>query len=198
MTADSGPRFDFPTTARGAFDFLQSGPYSLILAREDDNVVTYRGNGVAVAISQDPLSYELDLQVSRVARPEEVKRPYCLQDLIRATDESAADAYTTFAATSAEAVQRGMFQLSQQVRQYAEPALRGSDEFFDLVSRKRAATVRRFGRRLTDTDARRQAEKAWTERDYAAAASAYESIGDLTRAEQQRLTIARLRATRAV
>jgi hypothetical protein len=193
VTVNPESRLDFTIAARAAFGFLEQAPYDMVLDSVAEGIVRYAGNGVVVAVVHDRLSYELDVQLGRVNVPDEMLRPFTMQDLIRAVDASLGDAFKRFAATSVGAVERGCAELADQLRRYGDPALRGSNTFFDAVSIARAVAVQQFGQRLTDAAGRRRAEQAWAERDYASAAAAYASIIDISPAEARRLEIARQR-----
>jgi len=188
-------RHGFVDAAREAFDFLLGNPYRyrFELADEGGAWVRYVGDGVVVEVFYGRLSYELDVQISRAAVVEEVKRPYTLGDLMRVGDPEAARGYRSFAATTPDAVRRGTAVLAEKVRRYGDPALLGSTEFYELLAYAQADAVRVFGEEHSNRAARKRADRAWAGSDYQGVVAAYESLTSLSRVESQRLRIARRR-----
>lgn len=191
MSAAQGvSRLCFVEAARAAFDVLLDAPYGFEVVSEGGTQVRYESDVVVVVVFHDRLSYELDVEVSRLSGRDEVERPYSLQDLMRVTDPEAARSFKRFAATTSDAVGRGTALLAEQVRNYGDPALLGSSEFYDLLASARAGAVRAFGEDQVNRAAKKKADEAWAVKDYPGVVSAYAKALTLSAADRQRLRIA--------
>lgn len=191
MSAAHGvSRLYFVEAARAAFDVLLDAPYGCEVVSEGGTQVRYESDVVVVVVFHDQLSYELDVEVSRVSGREEGERPYSLQDLMRVTDPEAARSFKRFAATTSDAVGRGTSLLAEQVRNYGDPALLGSSEFYDLLAIARAGSIRAFGEDQVNREAKKKADEAWAAKDYPGVISAYAQALTLSTVDRRRLRIA--------
>jgi hypothetical protein len=187
----SPSRLGFVAAGRSVFDFVTEAPYSLWLVYQDEGRIGYEGDDVVLAVLHDLVSYELDIALSRPSVEEEVQHPYTLVDLIRVTDPVRARAYRQFAATTAASVQRGAADLASEFRTYGLEALAGSADFYQEMSAARAEAIRQFGIESADQHARKNAERAWQQRDFQAVVIAYRAMDDrLSRVERERLRYA--------
>lgn len=182
----------FAEAARVEFSFLTVPPFSMDLVMRLPLAIRFDGNGVAVVVSHDPLSYELGLALWRQSEPAETEWPYSISDLIRVFDADAAGRYRLFAATTRDGIKSGLAKLGVQLRQYGSLALECDLEFFDRLRRAREGATREFGREMDLRAARSDGESAWTARDWNKVATAYGKILPyLSPSERGRLGYAR-------
>lgn len=193
MTEDARrSRLNFRASVRDAFDFLCNEPYSLRIGDLGDRRIVYEGENVAVAVFHDRLSYELGVEIWRPSRPDEARTPFSLSDLMRVTEPETALSYRRFAAVTPDALRRGTRKLAADVRRFANPALRGEDEFFTRAKDDRDEAIEEFSRDSQDRRARQRAQEAWLQRKYSEVDDSYTSVrGKLSPSEQERLRIAR-------
>src|SRR5262249_24952063 len=111
---------------------------------------------------------------------------------MRVADPAAARRYRRFAATSRDALGRGLRKLAQETRGYGSRALRNDPGFYDQLSAVREAAAREFGQQMRGRVARSAADTAWHAGDWYRVSEAYSQIeNDLSPAERQRLQYAR-------
>ncbi len=192
MRGETRDALDFPRLAQKQFDFLTKPPFSMALVRQEPLALRYEGNGVAVDVFHDRLSYDLGVSLRRTADENERNRPYMISDLIRVTDPVAAKRYRRFAATNREGLQHGLEKLAEELRTYGTPALKNDSDFNRRLSSARAGAASEFGREMAARSARAAGDKAWRARNWYKVAEAYGSIdSDLSPGERERLAYAR-------
>jgi hypothetical protein len=155
--------------------------------------VDFESDTVRVRIAHERLSYELSANFARRAHPEELASSYSYGTYLKLVDPAAGEAYRDYAATTPDAVRRGVAKLATEVRA-ATPMLTGDDATYDelghlrmLAGEKMAAGSRRhaYGK---------PAEAAWESKDWPAVVEAYARYeDDLTESERRRLDLARRR-----
>lgn len=183
---------DFERAVESEFRFLTEAPYHFRVCDAHGGKLRYEGNGVVLAVFQDPMSYELGINIWRTFVKGEATRPYTMGDLIRAADVGAANTYREFAATKSESIRKGLSKLASDLRAFGLPALGADPDFYTRVSAAREEAVREFGAEEAKRAARRDAEKAWKDGDFAKVVAAYSNVENgLTRAELARLEYAR-------
>ncbi len=183
----------FEESARSAFGFLATYGFAPVAA--DEYSAHYASNCARLAIRHDRLSYELSLDLARVDHPDELAHPYSTQDLIRAVDPDLARRYRDFAATSRDAIARGLQQLAENLKNFGDRALRCDAEFFAVLARERSREIERFGRETQRAGQDAVARAAFDRQDWRRVIEVYEARTDpLNRSEQKRLEIARRHA----
>jgi hypothetical protein len=192
MTIEPIPsRLDFVAAGRSAFDFLAKPPYSMWLTEQDEGRIGYEGDDVVVVVLHEPISYELDIALWRPSAEDEVKHPFTISDMIRVVDPDGVRTYRRFAARNEDSVRRGVAQLASELRRYGSAALAGETSFFRTMSAARSEATREWGMDLADRAARKNAERAWLQRDFQGVIQAYRSMGDrLSKVERERLNYA--------
>lgn len=183
----------FEESVRSAFGFLTT--YGFVPVAADEFSAHYASNCARLAIRHDRLSYELSLELARADQPEELSHPYSMQDMIRASDPELARRYRDFAATSRDAIARGLQQLVENLRIFGDRALRCDAEFFAALARERSREIERFGRETQRAGQDAIARAAFDRQDWRRVIEVYEGRTDpLNRSEQKRLEIARRHA----
>jgi hypothetical protein len=183
----------FEESVRSAFGFLASYGFAPVAA--DEFSAHYASNCARLAVRHGRLSYELSLELGRADQPEELSHPYSMQDLIRVSDPDLARRYRDFAATSRDAIARGLQQLAENLLKFGDGALRCDAEFFAALARERSREIERFGRETQQAGQDAIARAAFDRRDWRRVIEVYEGRTDpLTRAERKRLEIARRHA----
>ena len=184
-------RLGFVAVGRSALDFVTDPPYSMWLTEQDEGRITYEGHDAVIALSHDPMSYELDVALWRPSVAAEVEHPFMIVDVIRVADPAKAQAYRQFSATNEDSVQRGVAKLVSELQKYGLAALTGQADFYDQMSAARSEAAKQFGADLTDQTARKRADLAWQQRDFQAVVKAYQSMEDrLSTLERKRLRYA--------
>ena len=180
----------FEESVRSSFGFLAT--YGLSPIAADEFSAHYASNCVRLAIRHGRLSYELSVELGRIDHPDELSHPYSMQDLVRAVDPDVARRYRDFAATSGDAVVRGLEQLAVNLEHFGDRALGCDAEFFAVLARERSREIERFGRETQRASQDAIARAAFDRRDWRRVIEVYEERTDpLSRSEQKRLEIAR-------
>ena len=181
----------FAEEAQKAFAFL-SKEYGFHIASSEVTIVRHRSAIVFVNIYHGRMSYELRLEIGRLDEPSEVKNPFHMGNLISVEDEERGRRYRAYQTNQVELVPRGLALMAADLRRYGGRALRGDRVFYAQLRAARERAARRFGREMTVSQTRQQAETAWREKDYPKVASLYDEISDhLSLAERKRRDYAR-------
>jgi hypothetical protein len=183
----------FEQSVAEAFTFLSEYGFTPIGC--DEVSAHFESDCARLAIRYDCLSYELSLQLARTSHPDELAHPYGMQDLIRAVDQERASRYLDFAATSHDALARGLQQLAHDLKRYGGRALRCNSEFFAELHRERKRAAVELGRRARRANEDAAAREAFERQDWKRVIEIYTGqVGRLSRSEQKRLEIARRHA----
>jgi hypothetical protein len=181
----------FVEEAKKAFAFLIA-EFGFHVAPSEVTIVRYRSTEVFVNIYHGRMSYELRLEIGRLDEPSEVKNPFYMSDLISVEDEEGGRRYRAYQTNQVELVPRGLALMAADLRRYSSRALRGDPLYYAQLQAARERAARRFGREITVSQTRQQAETAWQEKDYSKVASLYDEIsGYLSPAERKRRDYAR-------
>jgi hypothetical protein len=190
--ADSGDSLGFVGAVRRVFEPLAE-QYDLHEVSSDRHRVVYEGPAGALAVVQEPASYELD--IAFWPREPEVDRAFGIADFIRVQDHDRAAQYRAFAASTPRAVRNGLEQLADAVNSYARPALVSDGTSLRRVDEARKSAVAEFSSDRAHARDEEAAADAVRRRDWTAVIRLYEEReGGLTDLERRRLDIARRRA----
>lgn len=148
------------------------------VASSEVTIVRYHSTMVFVNIYHGRMSYELRLEIGRLGEPGEVKNPFHMSDLISVEDEERGRRYRAYQTNQVDLVPRGLALMAADLRRYGGRALRGDPLFYLQLWAARGHAARRFGREMTVSQTRQQAETAWREKDYPKVASLYDEISD--------------------
>jgi hypothetical protein len=133
----------FEQSVSSIFGFLAR--YGFAAVGADDLSAHYASDCARLAIRRDRLSSELSLELARADHPDELVHPYSMQDLIRLTDQELARRYRDFAATSPDAIVRGLQKLAENLKTFGDRALRCDAEAFAELARARDYEIDRLG-----------------------------------------------------
>lgn len=129
----SRPALGFPEVTRRFFDFLVE-EFGYHVAREELTLVQYETGSTFVRIFHGRLSYEVGVELGRLAKADEVERPYLLRDLIGLVDEEAGWAWAQPHADKRDELEEVLGRESADLREYGTSALRGDAATFDALA----------------------------------------------------------------
>jgi hypothetical protein len=187
----------FTEAVLSAFDFLTSR-YGFVIKRIEPTFVRYESANVFVNIYHGRASYELGVEVGRLADDlSKEESAFSLADILDLTKAHDKTGHTILQASTPETVDKFVPMLAALVSKYAAPILRGDSDVFarltDVQSRKSDQLLKKWELE----DIRKEAEDAWHQRNYAKVAELFESIQEeLTPAEAKKLDYAKLRASK--
>jgi hypothetical protein len=176
----------FLDAVRERFAFLGTLGFSEVESLP--TLVRYQKRDIEVRVYHGRSSFELGFQLDRDGTS------VSLGELIRLTDEEAADGYRNYAATTPERIRTGLALLANLVQKYAERALRGEADVFEKLHRQRQAWGERYAQEVCATHLRPRAEAAFRQGNYRQAAELYEQMRpQLSPVELKKLSLAKRR-----
>jgi hypothetical protein len=177
----------FTAAATEAFAHLENEGFSRIESLP--TLVRFEKDGLEVDIYHGRQSFEIGFGISRNGTR------YSLFELIRTRDPRAAEEYRDYAATTRDAVAKGVARLALLVERYAASALENDPEFFKTLDTDRKAWADVYALDDLEREVRPKAAVAFRTANYREAAELYESIRPrLSAAELKKLEIAKTRA----
>jgi hypothetical protein len=182
-------RLQFARCVGERFAFLQTFGFAQI--DSSPTLVRFRKRNIEVKVYHGQRSFEIGFEiVCQGVR-------YSLSELIRVASPEEAERYRNFAATTWQGVEKGLTRLEELVKCFAEPALRGDEEFFAVLQKNRREWRDAYALDVLAEQLRPKAEAAFREGNYRAAAELYEKIRPrLSATEQRKLELAKERAGR--
>jgi hypothetical protein len=180
----------FPEIVLKQFGFLEERGFHCV--RKDVTLVRYESRQVFVNIYHGRASYELNAEIGLLTTsPEEKERPFSMGEIIASMSPNSAP-FTPAQVSTLEALERFVPQLASAVKSYAGPALEGDAAFFEVLSNFRQKSSDSYLAELKLKHIRKEADKAWRNKDYATVIELYEPIqGDLKSSELKKLGYAR-------
>lgn len=159
--------------------------YGFVRVEESSHLVQFESPHVSLALLHQPVSYELDLVVTRKDWPD---RHFSLQDVLEATQGAKP---TFFQASSADRVSLCVTLITQLLQEYGDGVLRGDMDAYDRMAKAQDARSQELTNEVVSRPIREAAEAAWKNKDYVQVKRLYESVrGDLTPTEVRRLNYA--------
>lgn len=185
----------FPEAVVDAFDFLVQD-YGFRCIKSDMTFVRFESSAVFVNVYHGRASYEIGVEIGLINDPlAQIESPLTLRDIVEFNGAENQIGYTrvvTFSAYNPELVRKFVNKLADFVKVYAEPELKGDRVVFDQLRafRSRQAADEERERRLSRI--RREADKAWRDKDYSSVISLFEKMETyLTPAEAKKLEYAK-------
>jgi hypothetical protein len=196
VTADErGAALGFVAAVREEFGFLVD--YGFQEIRSSPYAVDFESELVRLRVVHERLSYELSANFARRSEPQELSSSVSYSSYLKLVDPSAGESYRDYAATTPDAVRRGVAKLAGEVHS-ATPLLRGDDDTYDELAHLRMQVEERIASGSRRNAYGKQAEAAWESKDWPEVVAAYSRYeNDLNAAERRRLELARRRAADA-
>jgi hypothetical protein len=189
-------RLGFDEAVVANFGFLRS--YKLKPVEKDTTFVRFESKTVFVHVYHGRASFEIGVEVGLKSRSEK----YGLDYIVSWAGPSAWEAEgfsrsTMFQVSSREGVQRLVPRVAEILKKYGDPFLRGDASFYaQLDEANRRASAEYTQRQLVDRT-RKNANAAWSEKDFARVVKLYRSIrNELIEIERKRLSYAEKKTLR--
>jgi hypothetical protein len=181
----------FVAAVREAFDFVRE--FGLKELSAEKTIVRYASDRVFLNVFHGRSSYELGIEVGKL--PAGDMDGYSIVSLIRTKDSERADSYRVWTAVTPEVVRDGLTLLAKDLKEYGERALKGDDEFYALLERRRRISAAEYAAEVKYSVRLPQANEAFRLHDYKKAAELYEGIREsLSPAELKKLEYAKRHA----
>jgi hypothetical protein len=179
----------FACQARSAFSFLEELGFRVVDVSQI--CLRYEGAGAFVLISWDPRSWELNVSLGLLPLKGQVEKRFSFFGLLLMLDEQ--DSKRARPPEVAESGLRPFLErLAEDVRTYAQPALRGDRMFFRRLDVFRSAQATQYMRDMEMTRVRSETEGAWKKRNYDQVVRLYGPVEEfLTESEKAKLSYAR-------
>jgi hypothetical protein len=182
-------RFAFAAVARKAFGFLIDRGFREIEAVP--TLLRYRNDGIEFDVYHGRQSYEIGAGISAFGER------YSISEVFRLSGGREASNYRYRVATTSEALEAGLRELSRLTERSADAALRGDPEFFRRLAVQRREWAEKYADEVKAANFRPKAEASFRQGDYERAAEFYASMGTvLSPAEARKLDYAKRRAAR--
>lgn len=195
MRPENGPRREmlgFVNAVRNVLGSLLH-EHGFIETGCDVYTVRYQGPHGLLVVMHDAKSYELEISLTSPEVGDD-NRPFGIVDFIRLADRDIADEYRSFAATSPDAVRRGVERLADDLSTYAELALKPDRSFLRRVEEARQQATVEFGKNLNRVRNKEAGDQAMRDQDWVRIIDLYEPReAELSRLERKRLDMARKR-----
>jgi hypothetical protein len=156
------------------------------------HVVRFRSDKVVLELWHEPLSFELEVQFGRAAKPEE---QFSLGDLLDAVLGAGHKEEKFFQASDAARVDACVKKIAELLREHAGAVLEGEGAVYERIGQTAQSTSAAYTKQVMNGPVRKAAEEAWRAHDYHKVRDLYDSISsDLTALEQRRLRYAKTHA----
>jgi hypothetical protein len=172
------------------FTFL--GTYGLKPVAEEVTLVRYESDAVFVNVYHGRGSFEIGVEIGRLDRPEKYGLGYIVSWAgMQAWETEGFGRGTMFQVSTPEGITNTVPRVAQLVKKYGDPFLTGRSLFYaELQEANERASVA-FAQEQMLTRIRKEANAAWTAKDFARAAELLQPIeGELTEIEAKRLAYA--------
>lgn len=185
----------FSEAVHSAFKFL-TDDFSFACVRREATFVRYESSNAFVNIYHGRASFEMNVEIGKLKGTGDLEDfPFTIGEILNVASPQEAETYHPFQGTSAESVKTFTTRLAELVQKHATLALRGDLEFFRKVSNERGKRSDALVLAWELSRARRDAEKAWREKQFERVASIYEPVKQhLTASETKKLEYAKKQA----
>jgi hypothetical protein len=172
---------------------LDSG---LRLADQQVTFVRYQSDVAFINVYHGRSSYELGVEIGRIDRPGEQLSVNDIVAWAGAEKAENVDQHTTFQVAHRDGIQRLVARLADLVRKYALPLLDCEQDAYASATNLQSQRGKALENEIRLRGIRREAEVAWSARDYILIVEVYSSMReDLTEVEARRLAYAEKQAT---
>lgn len=192
LNVDPSPeraQLGFREAVLSCFRFLQF--YGMHSVDEKVTFVRYESDIASVNVYHGRASYELGIEVGRLAEPNDKVTLYEIISWAGAEEAEGLANHAIFQVSSSEGVQRFVPKLAELVQKYAAPFLRGEQMAYESLKELRSQWTADYTKEVRLRDVRKRVEPAWNAKDYARVAELLRSMREyLTRVEAKRLDYA--------
>ena len=152
-------------------------------------MVTFESPTVALIMSHDRLSYEIE---ASFVRKSDKLRQYTVRDMLAAEFGPAHKERDSFQASQPDAIAHSVEAVAKLLERYGKQILAGEPEAYDRMKEAARRRDAAFTKDVVQQSIREDAEEAWRRRDYALVRDLYERIeADLTHTEREKLKYAK-------
>lgn len=192
-------KLGFAETVLNAFDFLVKD-FGFRCVNSEMTFVRYESPDVFVNVYHGRASYEIGVEIGLIKNPwGQNEPPFTIRDIVEFNKAEAETGYTrvvTFSANDPELVRKFVNRLAGFVKRYAAPELGGDIIAFEQLRAFGMNEAAKYQKEQKISYAKREANSAWQQKNYALVIKLYEEIRDsLSPAEAKKLEYARKRHT---
>jgi hypothetical protein len=139
------------------------------------------------------ISFELNVEIGELTiggiLPE---NPFTIEDILYLVNPKEATNYRPYQVHSVDLVRKFVSELACLTKEYAIPALKGDQLFFERLGHSRSQRSNAYMKELRLDRTRTEVETAWHQKDYPRVIELYDSMfEDVTPAEAKRLAYAK-------
>ena len=182
-------KLGFTDSVLSSFKFL--GDLGLRLVEEKMTFVRYESSEVFVNVYHGRASFELGVEVGRLAEPDE---KVTLYDIVAGAGADKAEGFgqhVMFQVSSREGVQEFVPKLAHLVQKYGTPFLKADASAYRAVHETRSRTAVEYEEQVNLRDVRKKVEAAWHAKDYTQVVELYGPVRkELSEVEAKRLAYA--------
>jgi hypothetical protein len=180
----------FKDAVLSSFEFLRT--YGLAPISEDVTFVRYESDAVFVNVYHGRGSFEIGVEIGRLDRTEKYGLDYVVSWAGKlAWETEGFGRGTMFQVSTREGVQNTVPKVAELVKKYGDAFLRGNPAFYEELQKANERSSVEYEREQMLTRIRKEADAAWTAKDFARVAELLQPIwSDLTEVESKRLAYA--------
>lgn len=182
-------KLGFKDAVLSSFKFL--GEHGLRPVEEKMTFVRYESSEVFVNIYHGRASFELGVEVGRLAEPDE---KVTLYDIVAEAGADKAEGFgqhVVFQVSSREGVQEFVPKLAHLVQKYGTPFLKADASAYSAVHEARSRGAVEYEKQVNLRDVRKKVEAAWHAKDYTQVVELYGPVRkELTEVEAKKLAYA--------
>ncbi len=180
----------FRDAVLSSFRFL--GTYVFKPVKEDVTFVRYESDAAFINVYQGRGSFEIEMEIGRLERPEKYGLDYIVSWAGKAAWEAEGFGRgTMFQVRTREGVQNVVPRVAGLVQRYGDPFLSGHPAFYDELQKVNERASVTFEREQMLTRLRKEADAAWMAKEFARVAELLQPVrADLTEVETKRLAYA--------
>jgi len=186
-------KLGFKETVLANFKFLRSSGFKPVT--EDVTLVRYESKVAFVNVHHGRGSFEVGVEISRLDCPQK----YGLDYIVSWAGKDAWEAEgfgrsTMFQVSNKEGVQNIVPKVARIVQKYGQPFLEGDTAFYVELAKANEHASLKFQREQIIGQIRKEAEAAWTAKDFARVAELFQPVRDeLTEIDRKKLEYAEKR-----
>lgn len=192
LKVNPGPereQLGFRDAVVSSFKFLSAFGFHLV--REESTFARYESQTVFVNVYHGRASYELGVEIGRLAEAEEKLTIYDVVAWANAEKVEGFGQHTMFQVSSREGVREFVPKLAELVKKYAGLLLRNEPNAYESVKEIRSLWASEGMKQMRLRNVRKEAEVAWHQKDYAQVVELFSSIrDDLSESEAMKLAYA--------
>jgi len=197
LKIDPGPeraQLGFQEAVLASFRFLRERGFEVV--KKDATLVRFESKHVFVNVYHGRASFELGIEMARLAVPEEQVTIYDAIQRAGAEESEGLGKHVMFQVSTREGVREFVPKLASLLQKYGDPFLRGDEDAYREAVQAQKSAATQYEKEVALAKMRREAETAWQEKDYAKIVELYgEWSGELSEVEARRLLYAEQQTT---